>query len=132
MIGAAVRVGLVLALFWPAAASACRCARVSEATAFRAADIIVVAVVEDEQRVNPYDVNYRLRVRESLKSRVPNAITLEGRTNCQPNLILGQSYLLYLRSSPARRFATSICAGNLPLDRADARIAAIRARVRRR
>jgi hypothetical protein len=109
----------------PAAADACRCVARSPRAHAKAADAIVIADVVGFDDHRPADRTFRLQVVRSWKGRIAGPLTIRSEaTTCRAVLRPAARYLIYLKRS-RDGYRTDACAGNLPIARAKAAIAAI-------
>jgi hypothetical protein len=113
-----------VALFAPAAASACRCVARSPAALTSASDIIVVADVLGIADAGLYR-SYQLRVVKSWKQGLPDRMVVRSEcTDCMARFAKGGRYLIYLSRSK-KGFETDACSGNLPISQAATTITAL-------
>ncbi|HEY0458477.1 MAG TPA: hypothetical protein VGC97_04945 [Pyrinomonadaceae bacterium] len=112
---------LVLLVLLTAAVAAfpCRCVPASLKTYYQRADAVVTAKVISVSTSTEGErlTTANLEILDAWKTDLPKQIEVITGSSCVYSFQTGEKHLLYLQKTPADKFSTMRCQGNLPLNK---------------
>jgi hypothetical protein len=121
----AIGSALAFVLFGPSRpARACACKEPAVGRAYARADLVIVASIEHVGRNSNSELVATAQVREAWKSPVPVTFAFESEaTDCEYEVREKETHLLFLHRGESGAYWTTLCQGNLMIDRASRSLA---------
>jgi hypothetical protein len=116
---------MTVGIFAPAGAQACRCIEPTVKAAYRRADLVVVATIDEVDRSGE-TVKVRATVSDAWKVSAPAQITFLSGETCAYDVGVGQKHLLFLYNGEGGVYGTVRCRGSRSLASARKSIAWLR------